>query len=174
MSDDQEYCTLGAGCFWCVEAVLEQLEGVHEVTSGYMGGAGPSPTYKEVCSGKSGHAEVVQLRFEPSIVSYDDLLGWFFRLHDPTQLDRQGNDVGSQYRSAIFTHGEAQARAARQALAELQDSGAHASAVVTRIDEASEFWPAEGYHQDYYRENREQPYCRILITPKLEKLGLEP
>lgn len=174
MTDKTELATFGAGCFWCVEAVLEQLPGVLDVGSGYMGGAVENPTYKQVCAGDTGHAEVVQVTFDPSKISYDTLLDWFFKLHDPTTLNRQGADEGTQYRSAIFWHSEAQRAAAAQKKAALDASGAFKSKIVTEIAAASEYYVAEDYHQDYYRFNKSKnPYCRAVITPKLDKLGLE-
>jgi peptide-methionine (S)-S-oxide reductase len=167
----EEVATLGAGCFWCVEAVLQQVDGVLEVRSGYMGGELPEPTYEQVCTGRTGHAEVVQVRFDPQRLSFEALLEWFWKLHDPTTLNRQGTDVGTQYRSVIFYHSEAQREVAErskdQAAAGLHDS------IVTEITEASTFWSGEDYHQDYYRGHRAQPYCRAVIRPKLDKLGLE-
>ena len=173
MGTTHETATLGAGCFWCVEAVLEQVEGVESVTSGYMGGHVESPSYREVCNGTTGHAEVVQVVFDPERLSYAELLEWFWRLHDPTTKDRQGNDVGPQYRSAIFVHSDEQRRAAEASRAAADASGAFGAPIVTEISDASTFYPAEGYHQEYYRENREQPYCRFVIAPKLGKLGLK-
>lgn len=163
--------TLGAGCFWCVEAVLEQVDGIESVESGYMGGHVPNPTYEEVCGKKTGHAEVVQVRYDPSKISFDSLIRWFWQAHDPTTLNRQGNDVGPQYRSAIFYHSEAQrlaAEASKQAAQEGFDDP-----IVTEISPASEFYVAEDYHQDFYRNNRANQYCRYIIAPKLDKLGLE-
>ncbi len=170
---NRELVTLGAGCFWCVEAVLERVDGILEVTSGYMGGDLENPSYEAVCTGRTGHAEVVQVAFDPSRLSFEELLGWFWRLHDPTTLNRQGADTGTQYRSAIFYHSEAQKNAAEASKAEMDASGAFASPIVTEIVPASTFWPAEAYHQDFYRLNPNQPYCRAVIPPKLEKLGLE-
>lgn len=170
-ASNTELATFGAGCFWCVEAVLEQLDGVLDVQSGYMGGESSKPTYQEVCSGASGHAEVVQVTFDPGVITYDELLSWFWRLHDPTTLNRQGADVGTQYRSAIFTHGDAQAEAARASLEAAQP--AFENTIVTEITPASDFWPAEAYHQDYYQQNRAAGYCQVVIAPKLDKLGLE-
>ncbi len=166
-----EIATFGAGCFWCVEAVLEQIDGVEDVTSGYMGGTTPDPTYEQVCGGATGHAEVVQVAFDPSRISYAKLLDYFWKLHDPTTLNRQGNDVGTQYRSAIFYHSEAQREAAersRKAAAAL-----FSDPIVTEITRAGPYSIAENYHQDYYRLNRRYPYCRYVIAPKLDKLGLE-
>ncbi len=168
-----EVATLGAGCFWCVEAVLEQVEGVHGVTSGYMGGQLDNPSYQEVCNGTTGHAEVVQVTFDPDVLSYADLLEWFWRLHDPTTPNRQGNDVGTQYRSAIFYHSEEQRGTAEASKKSADESGAFSDPIVTEITPAAQYWTGEDYHQDYYRLNREQPYCRMVIAPKLGKLGLE-
>ncbi len=165
--------TFGAGCFWCVEAVLSQIPGVLESRSGYMGGSVSSPTYEQVCTGRTGHAEVVQVRFDPAHLSYEELLEWFWHLHDPTTLNRQGEDVGTQYRSAIFTHSESQREAAERSKAELSRTEAFADPIVTEITPAGPFWPAESYHLDYYRRNREKPYCRLVISPKLKKLGLK-
>ncbi|MEZ5965649.1 MAG: peptide-methionine (S)-S-oxide reductase MsrA [Planctomycetota bacterium] len=166
--------TFGAGCFWCVEAVLEQLPGVLDVTSGYMGGTTPNPTYKQVCNGDTGHAEVVQVTFDPSKLTYETLLDWFFKLHDPTTLNQQGADHGTQYRSVIFWHDEAQRDVAQRKKRELDHAGKFRDPIVTEIVQASTFYPAEDYHQDYYRANKTQnPYCRVVITPKLDKLGLE-
>lgn len=165
--------TFGAGCFWCVEAVLEQLDGVLDVVSGYMGGDVPDPSYRQVCAGTTGHAEVVQVRFDPARISYDKLLDWFWRLHDPTQKDRQGNDVGTQYRSVIFTHDEGQRRAAEESRARLEGAGVHPRPVATQIVPAGPFYRAERGHQGYYRRNVEAGYCRLVIAPKLDRLGLE-
>ena len=168
-----EHATLAAGCFWCVEAVFEQLEGVSEVSSGYMGGAVENPTYEQVCSGNTGHAEVVQVTFDPQQIAYEKLLEWFWKLHDPTTLNRQGNDVGTQYRSAIFYHSEQQRAAAQAALKAADSSGEFNRPIVTEITAATQFYPAENYHQEYYRLNKRQPYCRSIIAPKLKKLGLD-
>jgi len=169
-----ELATFGAGCFWCVEAVLEQLDGVIDVSSGYTGGKVDDPTYQQVCSGTTGHAEVVQVTFDPKKLRYETLLEWFFKLHDPTTLDRQGADTGTQYRSAIFYHSEAQRVAAVAAKQALDAADAFDAPIVTEITPASTFWEAEDDHQDFYRQNRSSPYCRAVITPKLDKLGLEP
>ena len=166
-----EVVTLGAGCFWCIEAVLEQIDGVTSVVSGYMGGHTDNPTYRDICTGATGHAEVTQVTFDPSVLPYEHLLAWFWKLHDPTTLNRQGNDVGTQYRSAIFYHSDEQrvaAEASKQAAAK-----DFADPIVTEITEASTFFPAEDYHQEYYRQNKSQGYCRMIIAPKLDKLGLE-
>jgi len=172
-SKKQELATFGAGCFWCIEAVLEQIDGVLDVTSGYMGGHVKDPSYEQVCSGTTGHAEVVQVRFDPSVLSYSDLLAWFWRLHDPTTLNRQGNDVGTQYRSAIFYHSDEQERVAEASREQAQRSGDFSDPIVTEIVPAADFYSAEGYHQDYYQQNKRQNYCRFVIAPKLDKLGLE-
>jgi peptide-methionine (S)-S-oxide reductase len=166
-----ESATFGAGCFWCVEAVLEQVEGVVDVSSGYMGGTVDRPTYKAVCTGTTGHAEVVQVRFDPARVSYAELLDWFWRLHDPTTLNRQGGDVGTQYRSAIFVHSEAQRETAERSLAAAQEH--FDDPIVTAITDATTYWSGEDYHQDYYRNNKSQGYCRMVIRPKLKKLELD-
>ena len=168
MGDMRETATLAAGCFWCVEALFKRLEGVKRVVSGYAGGEVANPTYEEVCSGATGHAEAVQITFDPAVISFEELLQVFWRSHDPTTRDRQGADVGSQYRSAIFCHDERQ----RQ-LAERSRAGAEAlrtAPIVTEIVPFRNFYPAEEYHQDYYRLNRNQPYCRLVIDPKIQKL----
>ncbi|MBK9384361.1 MAG: peptide-methionine (S)-S-oxide reductase MsrA [Planctomycetes bacterium] len=169
----EELATFGAGCFWCVEAVLERQNGVIDVSSGYMGGEVVNPSYKQVCNGDTGHAEVVQVRFDPRLVSYDTLLEWFWRLHDPTTMNRQGADVGTQYRSAIFYHSEEQKQRAMLSKKAEDESGRHVSRIVTEITPASTFYPAEEYHQDYFRLNPRAGYCRAVIAPKLEKLGIE-
>lgn len=168
---ERAIATFANGCFWCTEAVLEQLDGVLDVTSGYMGGTIDAPTYEQVCGGSTGHAECVQVTFDPARIRYEDLLEWFFRSHDPTTLNRQGADVGTQYRSAIFVHDDAQRQAAQQAIATFQPQ--FAAPIVTEVTPASRFWPAEGYHQDYFRRNTQQGYCRMVIRPKLQKLGLD-
>jgi peptide-methionine (S)-S-oxide reductase len=171
MPQSRELATFGGGCFWCTEAVLEQLDGVLDVTSGYAGGTVEAPTYEQVCSGTTGHAEVVQVTFDPSRISYETLLDWFFKSHDPTTLNRQGPDAGTQYRSVIFHHGQAQHQAA---LASIQKAQARfADQIVTEVSPAPRFWPAEEYHQDYFRRNPTQGYCRVMIAPKLKKLGLD-
>jgi peptide-methionine (S)-S-oxide reductase len=160
---------LAGGCFWCLEAVYEQLQGVSAVESGYMGGALAQPTYEAVCSGETGHAEVVQLQFDPAQISYREILEVFFVIHDPTTLNRQGNDRGTQYRSAIFTHSEAQAATARQLIAKLSEAHVFEQPIVTEVVAAQTFWPAEGYHRQYYRRHPDQGYCRVVIAPKLTK-----
>jgi peptide-methionine (S)-S-oxide reductase len=171
MSTILSIATFGAGCFWCVEAVFEQLDGVHAVESGYMGGEVLDPTYREICSGKSGHAEVTQIHYDPKIVSYETLLDWLWRSHDPTTLNRQGADIGTQYRSAIFYHNDDQRKAAEASKVAAQKD--FATTIVTEITAATTYYPAEDYHQDYYRLNPNAPYCQIVIRPKLEKLALE-
>lgn len=161
--------TFAAGCFWCVEAIFERLEGVHAVNSGYAGGHVANPTYKEVCTGATGHAEVAQIHFDPSVISYADLLEAFFSSHDPTTLNRQGNDVGTQYRSAIFTHDDEQKKLAEKYRAELDASKTFSDPIVTEITTLDAFYPAEDYHQNYFNENADQPYCQFVIRPKLDK-----
>ncbi|MCU0430353.1 MAG: peptide-methionine (S)-S-oxide reductase MsrA [Cytophagaceae bacterium] len=162
--------TFGAGCFWCVEAVFQQVKGVKKVVSGYTGGAIANPTYKEVCSGKTGHAEVVQIFYDSSLISFENLLEIFFQTHDPTTLNRQGADVGTQYRSVIYYHNEAQKNSAESIKEALQKSGAFSSAIVTEISPYSyKFYTAEDYHQNYYQLNSSQPYCSFVIKPKLDK-----
>lgn len=162
--------TFGTGCFWCTEAIFEQLNGVLKVTSGYMGGTKENPTYEEVCSGETGHAECVQVVYEPAKISYDELLEVFFQVHDPTSLNRQGADVGTQYRSAIFYHDAAQKEKADYYKTEVDKSGAYEKSIVTEITAASRFYAAEDYHQEYYQNNKNtNPYCSIVIRPKLEK-----
>ncbi len=173
-----EVITLGAGCFWCIEAVLEQIEGVKEVVSGYMGGRTKNPTYEAVVRGDTGHAEVAQITFDPKVVRFGELLSYFWKLHDPTTLNRQGYDVGTQYRSAIFYHSEDQRKTAEEQVKKLEEAKVFEDPIVTEITEASTFYVAEDYHQDYYRLNKNNPfgnvgYCRRVIAPKLEKLGLE-
>ena len=161
--------TLAGGCFWCTEAVFLQLKGVSAVESGYIGGALPDPTYEQVCSGTTGHAEAIRISFDPAVISYDDLLDVFFATHDPTTLNRQGNDVGTQYRSAIFPHDAAQADAARAAIERAQ--AGHSAPIVTTTEPLADWYPAEGYHQDYWnRAGDRNPYCMAVIPPKLQKL----
>lgn len=166
-----ETATFGAGCFWCVEAVFEQLAGVQAVESGYMGGQVKDPTYREVCSGTSGHAEVTQIHFDPNVISFETLLDWLWQSHNPTTLNRQGADTGTQYRSAIFYHNEAQRTAAEASKAAAQKD--FDQPIVTEITPATKFYAAEDYHQDYYRLNTSAPYCQMVIRPKLRKLDLE-
>jgi len=164
-----ERATLGGGCFWCLEAVYQELEGVRSIVSGYAGGHIPNPTYEAVCTGATGHVEVVQLEFDPAKVSYREILETFFAIHDPTTRDRQGNDHGPQYRSAIFWHDESQRDTANAVLAELTAERAFADPILTEVTKLDRFWPAESYHQDYYRRNTAQPYCMFVISPKLAK-----
>ena len=169
-----ETATLGGGCFWCTEAVFQRIPGVTRVVSGYMGGPIRNPTYEQVSTGRTGHAEVIQIGFDPAKISFDRLLEVFWAAHDPTQLNRQGADVGTQYRSVIFVHSDAQKRAAEASKRALAEAGTHGRRpIVTEIAAASEFWPAEDYNQNYFNRNPNQGYCRIVIAPKLEKLGLE-
>lgn len=170
MDSTQEQTTLGGGCFWCLEAVFEQLKGVSKVVSGYTGGAQPNPSYKQVCTGDTGHAEVVQITFDPTVITYADLLDMFFTFHDPTTLDRQGADVGTQYRSAIFYHSPAQKEQAEQKIAEWDAAGHWGKPIVTEIAPLTTFYPAEDYHQGYYRQNSGQGYCQAVIAPKVAKL----
>jgi peptide-methionine (S)-S-oxide reductase len=161
--------TLAGGCFWCLEAVYEQFEGVKSVVSGYAGGHVPNPTYRQVSSGRTGHAEVVQITYDPGQVSYRDLLGVFFTIHDPTTLNRQGADVGTQYRSAIFYHDEAQKEIAEQVMHDIAEAGIWENPIVTEITPFDAFYRAEDYHQEYYRNNTYQPYCQVVIAPKVAK-----
>ena len=161
--------TLGGGCFWCLEAVYQQLEGVEQLVSGYAGGHVENPTYEQVCGKKTGHAEVVQLTYDASRVSFRDLLEVFFTIHDPTTKDRQGNDVGPQYRSVIFYHDEEQRRAAEEIIAELTAEHAFEAPIVTEVKPLTRFYAAENYHQNYFAQNSSQPYCAYVISPKLAK-----
>ena len=158
-SSKKETITFGGGCFWCLDAVFADIRGVEQVVSGYSGGKSANPTYEDVCSGETGHAEVTQVTFDPGVVSLHELLKVFFTLHDPTTKDRQGNDVGTQYRSVIFYRDASQKAAAEQAIKDIDESGAWGSKAVTELQPFKEFYPAEGYHQDYYRKNPLQPYC---------------
>jgi len=164
-----ETATLGGGCFWCLEAVFEQLQSIHSVRSGYSGGARPNPSYEQVCSGATGHAEVVQIVFDPSVAPYREVLQIFFSIHDPTTLNRQGNDSGTQYRSVIFSHSEEQRDIARTVIEELGQSGVFSDPVVTELTPLEHFYPAEDYHQEYFSQNSEQPYCLYVIEPKVAK-----
>jgi peptide-methionine (S)-S-oxide reductase len=169
MSEQYQTATLGGGCFWCLEAVYVEVEGVEAVTSGYAGGTVAHPSYREVCTGKTGHAEVVQVVFDPSVITYREILEIFFTIHDPTTLNRQGADVGTQYRSVIFYHSEEQKEIAAAMIDELTASEAFDAPIVTQVESLTEFYPAEDYHQDYYEHNPRQPYCRAVIAPKLAK-----
>jgi len=161
--------TFAAGCFWCVEAQFLQLEGVSKVVSGYTGGKVPNPTYKQVCTGNTGHAEAVAITYDPEVISYDELLEAFFVSHDPTQLNRQGNDVGTQYRSAIFYHSKEQRDKANYYIKKLNEENIYPKKIVTEVAPLGKFYIAEDYHQNYYNLNKNQAYCRYVITPKLEK-----
>ena len=173
MSESTERATFGSGCFWCTEAVFQQLQGVHSVVSGYCGGSVESPTYQQVCTGTTGHAEVIQVEFESSDVSYHELLDVFFRTHDPTTLNRQGADVGTQYRSEIFCHSDEQRELAEQYIRELDASDVFADPIVTAVSMIDVFYPAEDYHHNYYRQNPGQGYCLAVIAPKLRKFQAE-
>jgi peptide-methionine (S)-S-oxide reductase len=162
--------TLGGGCFWCVEAVMQPLKGVREVVSGYMGGKVKNPSYREVCGGRTGHAEVVQVHFDPDEVSFRDLLYIFFATHDPTTLNRQGADTGTQYRSAIFYHDDEQKRIAEEVIADLEAQGTFGDPIVTEVTAAQPFYRAEEVHQNYFAQNPAQPYCQAVIAPKVAKL----
>ena len=164
-----ELATLGGGCFWCLEAVYLELRGVRRVVSGYAGGRRPNPSYEQVCSGATGHAEVVQLHFDPREVSYREILEVFFTIHDPTTLNRQGADVGTQYRSVIFYHSEQQKAVAEEVMRALEAEGVWSDPIVTELAPVPEFYPAEAYHQEYYRRNPAQPYCRVVVEPKVAK-----
>jgi peptide-methionine (S)-S-oxide reductase len=171
MADNrQEVATLAGGCFWCLDAAFRLLKGVTNVESGYAGGTRPNPTYEQVCTGATGHAEVAQVTFDPSVITYRDLLDVFFTIHDPTQLNRQGADVGTQYRSAIFPHNDEQRAVAEQTIKELEATGAYDAPIVTTIEPMKAFYPAAIYHQDYYARNSRQPYCQGVIAPKIAKL----
>ena len=168
-NQNREIATLGAGCFWCVEAIFERVEGVNRVESGYSGGQLKNPGYKEVCSGETGHAEVVQIEFDPETISFVKLLEIFFKTHDPTTLNRQGADVGTQYRSVVFYHNKEQEETARRLIADLDKAGIWNDPIVTTLEAFSDFYSAEQYHQEYFENNPNQGYCRLVIQPKLEK-----
>src|SRR5437899_2452461 len=173
MGKGESYCmelaTLAGGCFWCLEAAFQQLKGVSKVTSGYAGGTVSNPTYEAVCTGRTGHAEVAQIEFDPAVVSYRELLEVFFTIHDPTTLNRQGGDVGTQYRSAIFYHSPEQEKTARQVMAEIFQAGIWGRPIVTEVTPLQPFYRAEEYHQDYFRKNPTAGYCRVVIAPKVSK-----
>jgi peptide-methionine (S)-S-oxide reductase len=173
MTNKMEVTTLGAGCFWCIEAVFQGLKGVEKVVSGYTGGTVPNPTYRQVCTGRTGHAEVAQITFDPDVISFEEILYVFWRTHDPTTLNRQGADVGTQYRSAIFYHDEVQKAIAEESLAETEASGLWPNPIVTEIAPLPEFYEAEDYHQNYFSDNPNQPYCRAVIDPKVRKFRKE-
>lgn len=167
--DTKESATLGGGCFWCLEAVYQEMAGVTEVRSGYAGGRRPNPTYAQVSTGATGHAEVIQLSFDPAVTPYREILQVFFSIHDPTTLNQQGADVGTQYRSVVFYHSPEQKATAEAMIEELNASGVFPSPVVTQVVSLEAFYPAEDYHQNYYRENPNQPYCQVVIDPKVAK-----
>ena len=164
-----EQATLGGGCFWCLEAVYQELDGVTSIVSGYAGGHVKNPSYEAVCSGTTGHAEVIQLTFDPAKVTYREILEVFFAIHDPTTRDQQGNDHGPQYRSIVLTHNESQSRTAHDLITELGDEKAYGAPIVTEVAPLEVFYPAEPYHQNYYRQHQSQPYCAFVISPKLSK-----
>ncbi|MCC6493932.1 MAG: peptide-methionine (S)-S-oxide reductase MsrA [Pirellulales bacterium] len=165
-----EKATFGSGCFWCTEAVFSELKGVESAVSGYSGGHVENPTYKQVCTGYTGHAEVVQVTFDPSVISFPELLDVFWKTHDPTTLNRQGPDVGTQYRSVVFYHNDQQRQEAEQYKRKLDESGAFDAPIVTEISEFEKFYPAEDYHQEYFKLNGREPYCRVMIRPKVDKV----
>jgi peptide-methionine (S)-S-oxide reductase len=166
---EREVATLAGGCFWCLEAVFEELRGVESVKSGYAGGSVPNPRYDDVCTGRTGHAEVVQVAFDPAEVSFRELLEVFFTIHDPTTLNRQGADRGTQYRSAIFTHSPEQEQTAREVIRDLEAEGVWDDPIVTQVEPLTQFYPAEDYHDAYYRRNQRQGYCQVVIAPKVAK-----
>jgi len=168
-----ELATLGGGCFWCLDALYSRVEGINSVKSGYSGGNTVDPSYNQVCSGKTGHAEVVQISFEPMITTYEVLLDWFWRGHDPTTLNRQGGDVGTQYRSVIFFHNKEQQKIALRSKEKIEKKHMFRAPIVTEISEIQKFYPAEDYHQNYFKKNPNAGYCAYVIRPKLEKLNLE-
>jgi len=170
MAHELAQATLAGGCFWCLEAAFEAVPGVESVTSGYAGGDLPEPAYEQVTTGETGHAECVQIEYDPEQVSYLDLLGTFFRIHDPTQLNRQGPDVGSQYRSAIFTHDQTQRETAEELITALGEQDAYDGPIVTEVEPLETFWPAEDYHQNYYEKNPGDGYCTLYVEPKVQKV----
>ena len=165
-----ETATFGGGCFWCIEAAFKELDGITDVTSGYAGGDVPNPSYEAVCNGTTGHAEVVQVTFETAVLDYEDLLEVFFTVHDPTTVDRQGPDVGSQYRSAIYTESDEQQRLAERFVDELESAEAFDDPIVTEVEPLDTFYEAEAYHQDYFEKNPNQPYCAVNVAPKVKKV----
>ncbi len=169
MTTATETATLAGGCFWCVEAVFDDLKGVHSAESGYMGGKTLNPTYEDICTGRTGHAEVIRIGFDPAEVSFADILRVFFTIHDPTTLNRQGNDSGTQYRSAIFYHSDAQKQAAQEVIAEVTREGLYRNPIVTEVTAASTFYIAENYHQEYFARNPNQQYCAFVVAPKVAK-----
>ena len=169
MTTALDTATLAGGCFWCVEAVFDDLQGVHAVESGYMGGKTLNPTYDDICTGRTGHAEVIRVSFDPAVVSLADILRVFFTIHDPTTLNRQGNDSGTQYRSAIFYHSDAQKITAQEIIAEVTSEGLYRDSIVTEVTAASTFYIAEPYHQEYFARNPNQQYCMFVVAPKVAK-----
>ncbi len=169
MNTNLQTATLAGGCFWCLEAVFDQVKGVESVESGYTGGHTKNPSYREVCNGDTGHAEVVQIRFDPSIISYQDLLNVFFTIHDPTTLNRQGGDIGTQYRSAIFYHDDEQKKIAEEIIKELNAQKLWDNPIVTEVTKFDRFYVAEDYHQEYFAKNPYQPYCQVVVAPKVAK-----
>lgn len=169
MSGNVETAVLGGGCFWCTEAVYKEIDGVRSVDSGYSGGTKRNPSYEEVCTGNTGHAEVVKVDFDPAVISYECMLEVFFAAHDPTTMNRQGNDVGTQYRSVIFYLNEGQKETADRMIGKLTDEKAYARPIVTAVEKFTEFFSSEGYHKNYFENNPEKSYCRLVISPKLEK-----
>ena len=170
MTENGETAVLAGGCFWCLEAVFLELNGVEQVTSGYTGGSVESPSYREVSTGTTGHAEVVKVIFDPEIISYQDILNIFFTIHDPTTLNRQGNDAGTQYRSAIYYQNNLQKNIAKKVIGDLESTNVWKNPIVTEVAPLKTFYKAEDYHQDYYQQNQDEPYCRIVIEPKVAKL----
>lgn len=170
MNENLQKATLAGGCFWCTEAVFQRLRGVNKIVSGYAGGTVPNPSYEQVCSGKTGHAEAIQITFDPSVTAYEKLLEVFWRLHDPTTLNRQGNDIGTQYRSTIFYHDENQKKIAEDLKRKLEEEKVFSDRMVTEIVPFTKFYKAEEYHQNYYEKNSYAPYCQIVIDPKIQKL----
>jgi peptide-methionine (S)-S-oxide reductase len=169
MNQRKETATLAGGCFWCIESVFDQLNGVEDVVSGYSGGEKPNPSYEEVCTGATGHAEVIQITFDPEVVTFEDILHVLFTIHDPTTLNRQGGDIGTQYRSAIFYHSPEQKATAERVIAELNAEKLWERPIVTEVTPFTKFYPAEDYHQEYFERNPNQPYCRAVIEPKVAK-----
>ena len=169
----REVATLGGGCFWCTEAVFVELRGVDRVVSGYMGGQLPNPSYEQVCSGRTGHAEVIQVTFDPAAVSFREILEVFFTTHDPTTLNRQGGDEGTQYRSVVFHHDDEQRRVAEEVIRGVTERRLYDDPIVTEVSPAAQFYPAESYHQDYYARNSYQGYCQVVIAPKVSKFRKE-
>ncbi|MBX9677394.1 MAG: peptide-methionine (S)-S-oxide reductase MsrA [Gemmataceae bacterium] len=170
MTRNREVATIGGGCFWCIEAVFEQVRGVESAMSGYAGGKNGQPTYRQVCSGDTGHAEVVEVTFDPSVITYREVLEIFFAVHDPTTRNRQGADEGTQYRSVIYWHNDEQRQIAEATIADLNDAKIWGKPIVTELTPAPKFWQAEEYHQHYYRNNPEQGYCQAVVSPKVAKL----